>query len=98
VALDASNGAELWRGATGSEVVEQPAVAGGVVFTASSTGFDPSTGSLRGFDAAGCGSSTCTPLWSTETGSRITGAPAISAGTLFVGTRDGRLLAYRPAG
>lgn len=97
VALDASSGAELWRGATGSGVVEQPAVAGGVVFTASSTGFDPATGSLRGFDAAGCGSASCTPLWSAETSSRITGAPAISAGTLFVGTQDGRLLAYRPA-
>ena len=38
----------------------------------------------------------CSPLWSTNTGSRITGAPAVSLGHLYVGTEDGRLIAYRP--
>jgi hypothetical protein len=33
-------------------------------------------------------------LWSVATGSRITGAPAVSLGKVFVGTRDGRLIAY----
>jgi outer membrane protein assembly factor BamB len=47
-------------------------------------------------DAAGCGVATCSPLWTAATGSRITGAPAVSNGTLYLGTADGRLLAYRP--
>lgn len=66
----------------------QPAVAGGVVFTASDNG------TVQAFDAAGCGDSTCEPLWSASTGSSITGAPAVSNGQLYVGTEDGRLIAY----
>jgi outer membrane protein assembly factor BamB len=91
VALDAATGTELWRADTGSRIVEQPAVAGGVVFTASSADWDPTNGSLRAFDATD-GSL----LWQDELGSRITGAPAISGGNLYVGTQDGRLLAYSP--
>lgn len=85
----------LWQGTTGVAISAQPAVAGdadGVVFT---TGTD---GSVDAFPAAGCGAATCTPLWSVETGSAITGAPAVSGGHLYVGTADGRLIAYAPAG
>jgi len=51
---------------------------------------------MRAFDAAGCGAgvTTCEPLWSASTGSSVTGAPAVSGGRLYVGTADGRLLAY----
>jgi outer membrane protein assembly factor BamB len=69
----------------------QPAVAAGVVFTGSDDG------GVRAYDAAGCGASpspVCEPLWSDDTGSPITGAPAPSRGHLYVGTRDGRLIAY----
>ena len=66
----------------------QPAVAGGVVYTGSDDG------SVDAFVAAGCGAPTCTALWSAETGSRITGAPAVSRGQLYVGTADGRVVAY----
>jgi outer membrane protein assembly factor BamB len=73
---------------TGRALVEQSAVAGGVVYTASEDG------SVHAFDAAGCAAPPCTPLWSAATGSPITGAPAVSGGRLYVGTRDGRLVAY----
>jgi outer membrane protein assembly factor BamB len=84
-----------WQGTTGVAISAQPAVAGdadGVVFT---TGTD---GSVDAFPAAGCGAATCTPLWSAQTGSAITGAPAVTGGHLYVGTADGRLIAYAPAG
>jgi hypothetical protein len=42
----------------------------------------------------GCGVSTCPSLWSAATGSTITGAPAIGLGKVFVGTGDGRVIAY----
>jgi outer membrane protein assembly factor BamB len=51
-------------------------------------------GSVDAYDAGGCGSTACNPLWSTTTGSRITGAPAVAAGKLVVGTADGRLISY----
>lgn len=52
-------------------------------------------GSLHAYDATGCGAAVCAPIWSAETGSEITGAQAVSLGTLFVGTADGRLVAYQ---
>lgn len=54
-------------------------------------------GTLAAYPAAGCGASTCASLWSASTGSRITGAPAISLGKVFVGTDDGRIIAYGPS-
>ena len=51
-------------------------------------------GTVSAFATDGCGYSTCAPLWSDDTGSTITGAPAISVGRVFVGTADGRLIAY----
>jgi hypothetical protein len=42
------------------------------------------------------GGGTCaTEHASVSTGSEITGAPAVSLGTLFVGTADGRLVSYQ---
>ena len=54
-------------------------------------------GTVAAFDAHGCGAATCGELWSDNAGSRITGAPAISLGKVFVGTDDGRLIAYGPS-
>jgi hypothetical protein len=85
VVVDTATGAISWK--TGWAVVAQPAVAGGVVFTG---GFDR----VMAFPAAGCGAATCAPIWSDLTNSRITGAPAVSNGQLYVGTADRRLLAY----
>ena len=79
--------ATVGAGTTGS-ISDQPAVAGGVVFTGWGDG------SVHAFAAAGCGSATCSPLWSASTGSAISGAPAVSNGQLYVGTQDGRVVAY----
>jgi outer membrane protein assembly factor BamB len=63
-------------------------VAGGVVFAGADDG------TVRAFDAAGCGAPSCAPLWSDATGSATTGAPAVNQGRLYVGTADGRVVAY----
>lgn len=80
----------LWSGELGFEPdsVLQPAVAGGVVFVAGLQG------QLAAFDASGCGTPTCAPLWTASVGSRITGSPAVNNGQLYVGTSDGRLVAF----
>jgi len=95
VVLDAEDGSVRWSTPTGSELTVQPAVAGegagGVVITGAADG------TVRAFASAGCGEATCSDVWSDATGSRITGAPAVSLGKLFVGTEDGRLIAYAPS-
>lgn len=89
VVLDAATGAPTWTGSTeGHAVTQQPAVAGDVVYVGTAGG------GVLAFDAGGCGTGTCSPLWSDDLGSDITGAPAVSNGQLFVGTADGRLVAY----
>jgi outer membrane protein assembly factor BamB len=86
--LDAATGATRWTAAAGSLRL-QPAVAGGVVFTGAEDG------TVQAFDAAGCGEALCGPRWDVDTGDApITGAPAVNQGRLYVGTGDGRLLAY----
>lgn len=85
--------APLWSAsidtaATQSAPLVQPAVAGGVVYVAGDSGV------LHAFDAAGCGAPTCEPLWSYDLGAAITGAPAVNAGQVYVGTADGRVVAF----
>ncbi len=82
----------VWSADTGGTVSAQPAVAGGVVYTATTGGV------LRAFSAAGCGAMTCAPLWEHDLGVQVTGAPAVSLGRLFVGTVDGRLISFSPRG
>jgi len=81
-----------WTGETGGSVASQAAVAGGVVYTATTSGH------LRAFRASGCGGWSCTPRWQHDLGVEVTGAPAVSNGRLFVGTVDGRLISFRPTG
>jgi len=82
----------LWRatdGAAGGGATRQPAVANGVLYAAWGDG------SVRAFDTADCGADTCGSLWaSSPIGSPITGAPAVTGGQLYVGTQDGRVVAY----
>lgn len=80
----------LWSADTGGTVRAQPAIAGGVVYTATDNGL------LRAFPAAGCGAATCAPLWEHDLATQITGDPAVSNGRLFVGTADGRLISFAP--
>ncbi len=80
----------VWSADTGGTVNAQPAVAGGLVYTATTSGV------LRAFPAAGCGTTTCAPIWEHDLGVQVTGAPAVSLGRLFVGTVDGRLISFVP--
>jgi outer membrane protein assembly factor BamB len=68
----------------------QPAVAGGVVFA-------KGAGGLHAYAAGRCGAATCPSIWSTSPGSGITTGPVVTGGQLYVGTADGRLIAYGPA-
>ncbi len=79
----------VWTAETRGTVSGQPAISGGVVYTATTDGV------FRAFPVAGCGATTCAPLWEYQLGVQITGAPAVSLGRLFIGTVDGRLIAFR---
>ena len=75
---------QLWEASVGLDGdIVQPAVAGGVVYVGRGDGtvaaFSTSPEPLLGRP----------PLWSTNAGSAITGAPAVSDGRLYVGTADG---------
>lgn len=81
----------LWSAHTSSSITRQPAAtSGGLVYTASADG------KVRAYPAAGCGTATCAAVWSAGTGSTITGGPVAALGNLYVGTGDGRLIAYTP--
>lgn len=64
-----------------------PALAGGVVYAASAGG------TVAAYPATG--PAPAAPLWSAALGSRITGGPTVALSTLYVGTADGRVVAYR---
>lgn len=81
--------APLWTATTGSAITQPPAVVpGGLVYTASADG------TLRAYNAAGCPTSPCPSRWSATTGSAITGGPVPGLGQIYIGTEDGRLIAY----
>jgi hypothetical protein len=52
-------------------------------------------GTVSAFEGAvdQCRSGSCEPLWTADAGARVTGAPAVNQGQLYVGTNDG-LIAY----
>lgn len=87
VALDADDGTELWSAPLPYPPTRhQPAVAGGVVFVPGSPG------ELRAYDGAAG-----TLLWNRSVGGAdtlISGAPAVANGKVFVGTQDGRVVAF----
>jgi outer membrane protein assembly factor BamB len=85
----------LWSGRTvGTHgTFSGPAVAGGVVFVASADHF------LYAFDAAGCGSSECDPLWVGQmSAGSIGSSAAVSDGKVYVGTFDDHLFVFDAAG
>jgi outer membrane protein assembly factor BamB len=96
VVLNAATGVERWRASAGPGLDRQPAVGGGVVFTGATDG------TVRAFGAEGCPlrpgdrdhPPTCEPLWSASVGAAVTGAPAVAGGQLYVGTADGRVVAF----
>jgi len=53
------------------------------------------TGNLYAFPAScGTGNASCSPLWSSHTGSPIVSSPAVSDGVVYVGSNDGKLYAF----
>jgi outer membrane protein assembly factor BamB len=89
-AVSSSPCTPIWSTDTGGEVDAQPAIAAGVVYTATTTGV------VRAFAAGGCGQATCAHRWETNVGAAVTGGPSISNGHLYIGTIDGRLIAFAP--
>jgi outer membrane protein assembly factor BamB len=87
----------MWRYPTdlSAPITSTPAIRDGVVYLATA-------GTLYAFDATGGDScsgtpKTCSPLW-TATGAFGRSSVAVSGGTVFVGTYDGRLEAFDAAG
>jgi hypothetical protein len=78
--------------ATGGSIFSSPVAANGVIYVGS---FDSK---LYAFAAAGCGQSSCPPLWTAPTEDRIFSTPAVSAGVVYVGSYDSRLYAFNAAG
>lgn len=93
VALRATDGVQLWSATLASSATAAPAVANGSVYVPTSNG------DLVVFAANGCGTSTCTPSWTDQTGSAISTTPAVvSGGVVYVASADGNLSAYAAAG
>jgi outer membrane protein assembly factor BamB len=83
----------LWTGTTGGSIQSPPAVANSTVYVGSSDG------KLYAFNAAGCGSSTCTPLWTASTGPSILGSgPAVANGVVYIGSFVSDIFAFNAAG
>jgi outer membrane protein assembly factor BamB len=55
-------------------------------------------GKLYAFDAQGCGSPTCQPLWTGQTGGPVDSSPAVAGGNVYVGSTDGAVYAFPAAG
>jgi len=81
----------LWTSITlPGEINGAPNVVNGVVYFG---GADR----VWAFSANGCGSATCSPLWHGKAHYRISGmdnTPAVSGGTLYIGSNEGNLYAY----
>jgi phospholipase C len=77
-----------WEANTGS-AVSSPSVANGVVYAGTADG------KVDAANADGCGGpTTCSPLWSAQTGGAITSAPDISNGQVLVASGDGHMSVY----
>jgi outer membrane protein assembly factor BamB len=87
-----------WTASTGGpftepiEVPLSPAVAGGFVYTGSQAG------GIQVFPAAGCGSPTCSPVWTGTPGGPVLSSPAVADGVVWAGSADGTVAAFAAAG
>jgi len=91
-ALDRLTGAVEWSVATGGPVISSPTVANGVVY------FGSNDDLVYAANAAGCGTSVCSPLWSALTGGPVQASPFVSNGTLYVASSDGLVHVYALSG
>lgn len=78
VALDARNGAGLWRSRVGDAILGTAAVAGNRVYVGSQDGL------VHAYDAA-----TGAEQWSRATGAGVWAAPLVIGGIVAIGSRDG---------
>jgi len=69
-------------------VRSSPTVANGVVYVGSDDG------KMYAFNAAGCGSGQCQPLWTYQTGGLIFSSSAVADGVLYFGSTDHHLYAF----
>jgi len=86
----------LWQSISLAQIVDSPTVANGIVYVGSQTSFDSNDGLLNAFDAHGCGSPVCAPLWQGLAGSEsiLDSSPAVGHGFVYAGAFDGKLYAF----
>lgn len=81
-AFNAKTGALLWFGATGNMdlgyIESSPTVYKGVVYVGSTSKY------LYAFNATGCGSASCHPIWTTNTSNTIVSSPVVANGIVYV--------------
>jgi hypothetical protein len=85
----------LWQGITGAGITTTPAVGGGFVLIASRATTPDHLPYLFAFDARGCGSGKCRPVWRGALANAVVdSSPAIAGGIAYVGDFGGRLYAF----
>jgi outer membrane protein assembly factor BamB len=80
-----------WTTPVAGTTYSAPAVADGTVYVGTWNG------PLYAYDAAGCGSESCSPRWTADTGG-TGGTPAVVNGILYTVSADGTLAAFDAAG
>ena len=85
-AINAATGRKLWSVQTTDAIFSSPTVVDGTVYFGSRDGF------LYALPAAGCGDTTCVPLWKAHIGMDAGySAPAVANGRVYIRTEDGAL-------
>jgi hypothetical protein len=87
----------LWTAQLSNGVFTTPAVANGLVFISSAGSVENGIGRLYAFKAAGCGQSTCRPVWTAPV-PNVGSSPTVADGVLYIVSSDGRLLAFAAGG
>jgi len=82
---------QAWTAQTGGSVFS-PAVANGVIYVGSDDH------KLYAFKADGCGQASCAPLWTAQTGDRVSSDPVVANGVVYVGSDDHKLYAFKADG
>lgn len=90
--IHSSSGTLAWSYRTENKVRSTPAVVDGIIYVGSDDG------KLYAFNAAGCGSALCLPLWFALTKGEIESSPAVYRGVVYVGSDDGKLYAFKAGG
>jgi len=79
-----TNCSPVWNATIGGIIPTAPAAANGVVYIGSTNSASaPQTGHVYAFNANGCGSATCSSLWSFDTHGPVTASPVIVNGALY---------------